>query len=124
MRRGVACGIRGLSVRLAPAAAPDRQICRRYHKPRRHADRGLLACADALKQIFGSWRIYALSALKLAAVPLLAYAVLRHVLTNEFALCVLTVLLCMPIATNTTILSYQYGADETYLLRRVCQLCF
>ena len=25
----------------------------------------------------------------------------------------LTVLLCMPIATNTTILSYQYGADET-----------
>lgn len=65
------------------------------------------------KQIFGSWRIYALSALKLAAVPLLAYAVLRHVLTNEFALCVLTVLLCMPIATNTTILSYQYGADET-----------
>lgn len=65
------------------------------------------------KQIFGSWQIYALSALKLAAVPLLAYAVLRHVLTNEFALCVLTVLLCMPIATNTTILSYQYGADET-----------
>ena len=48
--RGVACGIRGLSVRLAAAraAAPDRQICRRYHKPRRHADRGLLACADAL----------------------------------------------------------------------------
>ena len=65
------------------------------------------------KQISGSWWIYALSALKLAAVPLLAYAVLRHVLTNEFALCVLTVLLCMPIATNTTILSYQYGADET-----------
>ena len=47
------------------------------------------------------------------AVPLLGYAVLRHVLTNEFALCVLTVILCMPIATNTTILSYQYGADET-----------
>ena len=65
------------------------------------------------KQIFGSWRIYALAGMKMLAVPLLAYAVLRHVLTNEFALCVLTVLLCMPIATNTTILSYQYGADET-----------
>ena len=76
----------------------------------------IVACSLAqmrFGQIFGSWRIYALSALKLAAVPLLAYAVLRHVLTNEFALCVLTVLLCMPIATNTTILSYQYGADET-----------
>ncbi len=64
-------------------------------------------------QIFGNWRIYALSGIKMLAVPLLAYAVLRQVLTNELALCVLTVILCMPIATNTTILSYQYGADET-----------
>lgn len=64
-------------------------------------------------QIFGNWRIYALAGAKMLAVPLLGYAVLRHVLTNEFALCVLTVILCMPIATNTTILSYQYGADET-----------
>ena len=65
------------------------------------------------KQIFGSWRIYALSALKLAAVPLLAYAVLRHVLTNDFTFHVLMVILCMPVATNTTILSYQYGSDES-----------
>ena len=64
-------------------------------------------------QIFGNWRIYALAGAKMLAVPLLGYAVLRHVLTNELALCVLTVILCMPIATNTTILSYQYGADET-----------
>ena len=64
-------------------------------------------------QIFGNWRIYALAAVKMLAVPLLAYAGLRHVLTNEFVLCVLIVILCMPIATNTTILSYQYGADET-----------
>ena len=64
-------------------------------------------------QIFGSWRIYALSLLKMAAVPLLAFVILRQVLSNEFVLCVLTVLLCMPIATNTTILSYQYGADES-----------
>ena len=47
------------------------------------------------------------------AVPLLAHFALRQVLDNERILCVLTVLLCMPIATNTTILSYQYGADET-----------
>ena len=64
-------------------------------------------------QIFGNWRVYALSFLKMAAVPLLAFVILRQVLSSEFVLCVLTVLLCMPIATNTTILSYQYGADET-----------
>lgn len=72
------------------------------------------------KQIFGSWRIYALAGMKMLAVPLLAYAVLRHVLTNEFALCVLTVLLCMPIATNTTILSYQYGRRRDGRLLRAC----
>ena len=65
------------------------------------------------RQIFGRWRVYALAGLKMIAVPLLAYFALRQVLANEFVLCVLTVLLCMPIATNTTILSYQYGADET-----------
>ncbi len=64
-------------------------------------------------QIFGNWRIYALVGIKMVAIPLLAHAGLRHVMTNEFALCVLTALLCMPIATNTTILSYQYGVDET-----------
>ena len=70
-------------------------------------------------QIFGNWRVYVLVLFKMIAVPLLAHFALRQVLDNERILCVLTVLLCMPIATNTTILSYQYGAD--CLLRRVCQ---
>ena len=64
-------------------------------------------------QIFGNWRVYVLVLFKMIAVPLLAHFALRQVLDNERILCVLTVLLCMPIATNTTILSYQYGADET-----------
>ena len=65
------------------------------------------------KQIFGSWRIYALTILKMVLVPLAAFFVLRHVLTNDFTFHVLMVILCMPVATNTTILSYQYGADES-----------
>ena len=64
-------------------------------------------------QIFGSWRIYALTVLKMVLVPLAAFFVLRHVLTNDFTFHVLMVILCMPVATNTTILSYQYGADES-----------
>lgn len=64
-------------------------------------------------QIFGNWRVYVLVLFKMIAVPLLAHFALRQVLDNERILCVLTVLLCMPIATNTTILSYQYDADET-----------
>ena len=64
-------------------------------------------------QIFGSWRIYALTILKMVLVPLAAFFVLRHVLTNDFTFHVLMVILCMPVATNTTILSYQYGSDES-----------
>lgn len=64
-------------------------------------------------QIFGSWRIYALTILKMVLVPLAAFSVLRHVLTNDFTFHVLMVILCMPVATNTTILSYQYGSDES-----------
>lgn len=63
--------------------------------------------------IFGRWRIYALSALKLVLVPLAAYFVLRTFIRSELTLCALTVLLCMPVATNSTIISYQYGADDT-----------
>ena len=45
--------------------------------------------------------------------PRAAFFVLQHVLTNDFTFHVLMVILCMPVATNTTILSYQYGADES-----------
>ena len=62
--------------------------------------------------IFGNWRIYVLSILKLVVVPVLAFFALRPILKNELMLCVTTVVLCMPVATNTTIISYQYGADE------------
>lgn len=65
-----------------------------------------------LKSVFGRWRIYALAALKLIAVPLLAYLALRRVVQNELILGVSIVTLCMPVATNTTIISYQQHADD------------
>lgn len=64
-------------------------------------------------QIFGSWRIYALTVLKLVLMPLAAFFVLRPVLTDAFTFQVLMVVLCMPVGANATILSYQYGADES-----------
>lgn len=76
----------------------------------------ILGCSLAqmrFGQIFGNWRIYVLIVLKMFLMPLLAYFALRHVLTDQTALCVMTVILCMPVASNTTLLSYQYGADET-----------
>lgn len=63
-------------------------------------------------KIFGNWRIYVLAAMKMVLVPLLAFFALRGAVQNETVLCTVVAILCMPIATNTTILSYQYGADE------------
>ena len=65
-----------------------------------------------LKSVFGRWQIYALAAIKLIFVPLLGYLVLRKLVTNELMLGVSVVVLCMPVATNTTIISYQQHADD------------
>lgn len=76
----------------------------------------ILGCSLAqlrFSQIFGNWRIYVLIVLKMLLVPLLAYFALRPVLHDQTALYVMTVILCMPVASNTTLISYQYGADET-----------
>lgn len=64
------------------------------------------------KSVFGRWRVYVLALLKLIVVPLLAFAVLRPILKNELMLGVSIVTLCMPVATNTTIISYQQHADD------------
>lgn len=65
-----------------------------------------------LRKIFGNWRIYVLCALKMVVVPLLMYAVLRLVIQNQLMLGVTMVTLCMPVATNTTIISYQNHGDD------------
>ncbi len=65
-----------------------------------------------LKTVFARWRIYVLAAVKMAAVPLLAYAVLHRIVTNELILGVTVVILSMPVATNVPIICCQYHQDE------------
>lgn len=66
----------------------------------------------SLRSIFGNWKLYALTLIKMILVPVLAYFVLRSFVTNELLLGVTVVALAMPAATNTTIICYQYHADE------------
>lgn len=76
----------------------------------------VIGCALAqtdVRTVFGNWRIYALCALKMVIIPLLAYLVLRRIISNQLMLGVTMVILCMPIATNTTTICYEYGADTT-----------
>lgn len=74
----------------------------------------IIGCALAqmdLKSIFGCWRIYVLSALKLLAVPAVMYYLLRPIVHDEVILGVSIVSLCMPVASNTTTFSYLQHAD-------------
>lgn len=63
------------------------------------------------KTIFGNWRIYVLCLCKLVLLPLLIWVLLRGVL-SELMLSVLILVQAMPVATNTTLICYEYGAND------------
>ena len=63
---------------------------------------------DKLGEHFGS---AAASAVKLVAIPLGLWVLLRGVLTHDLMLTTLILARAMPAATNSTILCYRYGRD-------------
>jgi len=78
---------------------------------------GMLLVGSALGQIpvrsvFSEWRLYAASLIRLIVVPIAVWAVFRLFVKDEFVLALLTVMAALPVATNCTILSIQYGADD------------
>ena len=64
------------------------------------------------KTIFGQPKIYALAALKLIVVPVTGYLILRLFVHDPLLLAVTVTVLAMPVATNATIISYQYHVDD------------
>lgn len=75
----------------------------------------IIGCALSdlpLKFVFGSWRLYAVSLLKLLVIPAAAFVCLKNVITDTMLLGVMVVIMAMPIATNFTMLSAQYDKDQ------------
>ena len=75
----------------------------------------VLGCAlSALdfRTIFGNWRLYVVSLLKLLVLPAVLLLLLRPVLRNPMTLDVTVCIMGMPIATNFTMLSAQYDGDQ------------
>ena len=76
----------------------------------------VIGCALAsvpLRDVFGNWRLYVISLLKLLVIPVCAYLLLRPVLTNPLMLGVAVCIVGMPIASNFTMLSAQYDRDQS-----------
>jgi predicted permease len=74
----------------------------------------VIGCALAqmpLKKVFGNWKLYVLAAAKMILVPVAAYYCLRPILHDPMLLGISVVILCMPAASSTTVISYEYGGD-------------
>lgn len=72
---------------------------------------GVSLAGLSLKEAFGQWRIYLLSAIKLIALPLIGWLILRNFPIDESIHGFCVVILAMPVATSATITSYQYGGN-------------
>ena len=75
----------------------------------------IIGCSLAMypvKTVFTNWRVYVLAVIKMVLLPVIAFFVLRLFLKDELMLGVAVVTLCMPVATSTTILSYECHADS------------
>lgn len=75
----------------------------------------IIGCALAqmkLWRVFDQWRLYVLCAVKLLLFPACVWAILRCVVNNELMVAITVLLISMPVATNSTIISYRCGGDQ------------
>ena len=74
---------------------------------------GALLATMPSARLAGDWRIYLISALRLLILPLLAFAVLSLFVSDHLLLMSSVLLIAMPVAANTVLLSDEYEVDAT-----------
>ncbi len=65
-----------------------------------------------LKNVFTNGKLYAMYAIKLVALPVAAFFLLRGIVRDELLFGVLITVLCIPSATNATNIAYLYGGNH------------
>lgn len=73
---------------------------------------GIALSKVSFKEVFLNWRLYVINVVRLLALPLLAYLILRNFSTDPIMLGIPVVMLGMPVATLTTLMSAKYGGNE------------
>lgn len=63
-------------------------------------------------KVFTNWRLYVINAIRLLALPVLVWLVLRPFHMNPLILGVTVVISAMPVATMTTLFAAKYGKNE------------
>ncbi len=80
---------------------------------------GCALAGVSLKEIFCQKEIYILCLVKMVLIPLFTYFILQFFVQNELLLAITTIMISMPMATNTTAIAYQYGQDGRSASRAV-----
>ena len=74
---------------------------------------GALLATLPLQRLAGDWRVYLVTALRLVVFPVMAFLVLSLFITDKLLLGVAVLLIAMPVAANSVLLSEEYGVDST-----------
>jgi len=74
---------------------------------------GALLATPPAARLAGDWRIYFISALRLLVFPVLAFLLLSPFIADKLLLGVAVLLIAMPVAANSVLLSEEYRVDST-----------
>lgn len=74
---------------------------------------GALLATLPVSRLAGDWRIGVVSALRLVVLPVLAFLLLSPFIADRLLLFTTVLLVAMPVAANTVLLSEEYGVDAT-----------
>lgn len=80
---------------------------------------GASLAKESPKDVFTSPGLYVLTIAKILLVPIISFAVLSFFLVDPVLIKVGTVLMAMPVATNSTLLCLQYGGNDRLASRGV-----
>ncbi|HSL93933.1 MAG TPA: AEC family transporter [Bacillota bacterium] len=72
-----------------------------------------------LNDVFGNWRVYFVSAMRLFVMPLLVFFVLNRLGLDPLLLSVLVVLNAMPVAINGVLFAAEYDANPAFAAQAV-----
>jgi malate permease and related proteins len=74
---------------------------------------GALLATLPLTRLAGDWRVSLITLLRLIVMPVLAFALLVSFVHDPLLLGTVVLLIAMPVAANTVLLSEEYGVDAT-----------
>lgn len=85
---------------------------------------GMLLAGVSLKHLFGNYRVYVVTFIRLLGLPLLVLVVLRIFVSDPLLVGVPVIVTAMPVAANVSILSEKFGGDSRLSAQCVCVSTF